>query len=74
MAQDVAQDMAQDMAQDLAFRGSSPRHHHHRRCLCAAGDVLRWGATGQLSGVWLVLWEGTSKGAAQSASMFVPKW
>ena len=29
-----------------------------------------WGATGQLSGIWLGLWESASGGAAQSASMF----
>ena len=29
-----------------------------------------WGATGQLSGIWLGLWVSTSGGAAQSAYMF----
>ena len=30
-----------------------------------------WGATGQLSGIWLGLWASASGGAAQSASMFI---
>ena len=30
-----------------------------------------WGATGQLSGIWLGLWVSASGGAAQSASMFI---
>jgi len=30
-----------------------------------------WGATGQLSGIWLELWGSASGGAAQSASMFI---
>ena len=29
------------------------------------------GATGQLSGIWLGLWESASGGAAQSASIFI---
>ena len=50
----MAEDVPQDMAQDLAFGGpcgarpSSPRHHRCSHCLCAAGDMRRWGATGQL--------------------------
>ena len=32
-----------------------------------------WGATGQLSGIWLGLWVSASGGAAQSASMFMYK-
>ena len=32
-----------------------------------------WGATGQLSGIWLGLWASASGGAAQSASMFIPR-
>ena len=32
-----------------------------------------WGATGQLSGIWLGLWVSTSGGAAQSASMFISR-
>ena len=30
-----------------------------------------WGATGQLSGIWLGLWVSASGGAAQSASIFI---
>ena len=30
-----------------------------------------WGATGQLSGIWLGLWVSASGGAAQSASMSI---
>ena len=30
-----------------------------------------WGATGQLSGIWLGLWVSASGGAAQSASMLI---
>jgi len=33
--------------------------------------ALRWGATGQLSGIWLGLWASASGGAAQSASMLI---
>ncbi len=37
-----------------------------------------WGATGQLSGIWLGLWVSASGGAAQSASIFImgrnPGW
>ena len=33
-----------------------------------------WGATGQLSGIWVGLWVGASGGAAQSASMSIFKW
>ena len=34
-----------------------------------------WGATGQLSDIWLGLWESASGGAAQSASMLIaPKY
>ena len=54
--------------------------HARRRPRCTLRTwrrVLRWGrnwaAQWQLSGVWLVLWEGASGGAAQSASMFILK-
>ena len=50
------------------------RVRHFRGCnqLWAA-----WGATGQLSGIWLGLWVSASGGAAQSASIFItfdPSW
>ena len=47
------------------FLGACPRGRR-RRGLRAA-----WGATGQLSGIWLGLWVSASGGAAQSASIFI---
>ena len=48
-------------------------------CCCQRGLQLyqlraAWGATGQLSGIWLGLWVSASRGAAQSASMFIYWW
>ena len=49
------------------FLGACPRGRR-RRGLRAA-----WGATGQLSGIWLGLWVSASGGAAQSASIFISR-
>jgi len=64
----VPQDVPQDLAQDLAF-GARVDARPPRQATTAAAAVfvqlaLRWGATGQLSGIWLGLW-GSAPGSNQ---------
>lgn len=49
---------------------SSPSHHYRCPCLCAAGDMLRWGRYWAAHQWQLELWVGAS-GDSQSASMFI---
>ena len=60
----------------LVFRGPGGARPPRHATTAAAAAVfvqlaLRWGATGQLSGIRLGLWASASGGAAQSASMFM---
>jgi len=80
VAQGLAHDVAQDVAKELAFGGPGGAHpsRHAATTTAAASAQLAicrdGGAAGQLSGVWLVLWdlwEGTSGSAMESASIFI---
>jgi len=61
----------------LGLRGpgdARPHRHVNTAAVAVFAQLaLRWGTTGQLSGIWLGLWASASggAGAAQSASMLI---